>query len=131
MQLLLPISRNGACRSGHRLIQRMMIWPGQPRPIFVLFALVVPEPILPGLKTLDYWVSGLCKMFRGVLRGRIVTTSHMPALGASPQMKPPTPLVSALNTALATRFCGRIDSHIVSGHAVLPIVLVDGAVCAA
>jgi hypothetical protein len=72
--------------------------------LYLLGASVVPEPVLPRLKTGSHGVTTLTSMFRGVLIGGAVATADMPALCTASQVQPPTIRRKAFDTAGAARF---------------------------
>lgn len=62
---------------------------------------VIVEPVFARLEAGNDRMAGGVKMFRGVLRGRAVTATHVAALGAAPQVEPPSAGMQTLLAALA------------------------------
>jgi hypothetical protein len=90
MEVALPVSGYSPRGAGRGLIERMMLWWGEWRTVVELFGAVVPEPVLAGFEAADQGVTGIGRVVAGVLRGGGVATADVPALGAAPEMKPPT-----------------------------------------
>src|SRR6516165_7577582 len=81
---------------------------------------IVVHPVFPRLVAGDDGVLRLARVWRGVLRGRVVTTADVPALGATPQVQPPPTGPLALDTARSARWDRRVDSLLC--HHVQPLL---------
>lgn len=84
MEVALPVPRHPPGGSRRRLVERMVLWWGERRPVVELFGAVVPVPVLAGFKAADQRVTGIGCVVAGVLRGGRVATTDVPALGAAP-----------------------------------------------
>jgi hypothetical protein len=69
---------------------------------------VVIKPILTGFETCDDRVTGRSSVLGGVLAGRAIAASDMPALRASAKVQPPAARRQTLNAAVAGGFRLRI-----------------------
>src|SRR5947209_7202901 len=90
-----PVVRNGARRSGHGLVGRVVMRWCQRRPVGVVVAFEAPEPVLARLEALDDRVPARRGMTARVLAGRRVAASDVAALRAPPQVgdDPPTAIM--------------------------------------
>jgi hypothetical protein len=92
-----PVRGNSASRSGHGLVQRVVLRVCQARAIEELAGAVVVEPVLAGFESTDDWVAGRFGMGGSVLAGRVVATTDMSALSATSKVQPPTAGLEALD----------------------------------
>jgi len=108
-QKTLPVGRNPAGWSRHRLVDRMVQWGREARSFDVLVRAVVPEPVFAWLEAADDGVTGRVCMRGRVFLERVVTTPDMTALGAAAQVQPPTTGREALDAAGSARRYVRND----------------------
>jgi hypothetical protein len=113
MQLLIPVDGYATDRSGHRLVQRMVIRWNQFGAVDVVLDCVVPEPVLARLEAVDDAMARTRRVVPGVLGRRGVATADVAATSAASEMEPPAAGCQALEAASATRRHGRIDFGVV------------------
>src|SRR5689334_9180762 len=70
VEMVLPVVRHAALRSGHRLVFRVTVRRRQRGTLAVLLRFVVPEPVLAGLEALDDRMAEVRRMMARVLRRR-------------------------------------------------------------
>jgi hypothetical protein len=109
VELLLPALRNPAGRSGHGLVQRVMVRRREDRTLEILLGGVIPEPLLIGLERLDDRMAFGAGMAAGVLRWGRVAAADMAAMRASAEMEPPATGREAFDAAGTARRDGGID----------------------
>ncbi|MET4783476.1 hypothetical protein ABIB56_003496 [Glaciihabitans sp. UYNi722] len=107
----LPVSRYAVSGTGYGLPVGVAVRRCQRRPVVVVVAREIPEPILTGLETLDDRMPGLLVVRGGVLRQRIVTAADVPALRTAAQVEPPSSGRLALHASGAARWDSRIDAR--------------------
>ena len=112
--MILPVARYPTPRSRHRLVERMLARRSQLRPVDVLPARVVKEPVLAGLEALDDGVSFVLGMAACVLRWRRIAATDMAAARAAAEVQPPTARGKTLDATRAAGRHRRIDIHLVS-----------------
>src|SRR5580692_2027345 len=110
MKARLPVAGDLACRTGRGLAFRMPPRLSEPLAGDHFAIRIVVKPSFSGFKTCRDRMSRCVEMLRGVLTGRTIATSDVPALGATTQVKPPSACCEALDAALAARGHIRIDS---------------------
>src|SRR6187401_2386757 len=99
----LPVRWHAASRSGHGLVERVVMWWSEDGTLEELLGRVVPEPVLARLEALDDRMAFSRGMPTRVLRRRRVAAADMPALHASPEVEPPAVGGETLDTPGATR----------------------------
>ena len=105
-----PISRHPARRSWHGLICRMRMRREQLHTSDHPLLLVIEEPILSRFEAGNDGMPGRCRMLGRMLAWRAVAASDVPALRASPQMKPPAlRRRQTFHAAIATWLRSRVD----------------------
>jgi hypothetical protein len=102
-QKILPVGRNAAGWSRYRLVNRMVERRGEARSFDVFVRAIVPEPVFAWLEAADDGMTGRARMRGRVFLERVVTTPDMTALGAPPQVQPPTTCRETLDAAGSTR----------------------------
>src|SRR5664280_2429103 len=99
VQVALPVSGHAPGRSGHRLVDRVVLRRSQDGTVGVLLRGVVPEPVLVRLVAADHGMPGVGRVVARVLRGRRITAANVTALGTTTQMEPPAAGCLALDAA--------------------------------
>src|SRR6476660_9634139 len=109
MKMSLPVAGYTPLGALNRLAHRMMRGRRECRTFVLLFALVVPEPVLSRLEALDHGVSCARRVLARVLGRRRVAAADVSTVCAATEMKPPSVVRQAFDTTGATRRHGRID----------------------
>src|SRR5580692_10788402 len=84
-----PVVRHPSCRAGNGLISRMRMRGKQLRTVDHRLLFVIVEPVLARLEAGNNWMSGGRCMLGGMLAGRTVAATDVPALRAPAEVKPP------------------------------------------
>lgn len=113
MQLVLPVGRHPTGRSGHGLVQRVVVRWRQRRSFEVLLARVVPEPVLARFVAVDDRMPGVVGVVAGVLRRRRVAAADATAVGTPTEMEPPAAGRLAVDAARPTGRRGQVDLGLV------------------
>jgi hypothetical protein len=109
VQLALPVRRDAAGWSWHRLVERVVMRRCEDGTLEELFLHVIPEPILAGFEALGDRMALSGGMSAGMLRRRRVATADVPAFGAAPEMEPPAIGGEAFHAPCAARRRVEID----------------------
>src|SRR5690242_16113640 len=109
VEVTLPVPGHPTCRSGHRLVERVVMRGSEHGAVEILLGGVVPEPVLPGLEALDDRMPGVGGVVAGVLRRRRVAAPDMPAMGAAAKVEPPAVRGQALCATRAARWSSEIE----------------------
>jgi hypothetical protein len=113
MQLFLPVRRYAVGRSGHGLMERVVMRRDQVGAIHVIVCGIVVEPVLTRLEAVDHAVASACRMVPGVLGGRGVATPDVAAPRATAEVEPPTTGSVAVLASIAAWRDRRIDRWVV------------------
>ena len=116
MEPRLPVARDLTRRSGRRLIFRMPPRLRESRAWDHFASSVVVEPGFSGLEAGRERMPCRMKMLRGVLAGRTIATTDVPAFSTPPQVQPPPARREAICAAIAARRHIRVDSMALGFH---------------
>src|SRR5258707_6968746 len=108
--MALPVRWHAPGRSGHGLVERVVVRRSENGTLEELLGRVIPEPVLAGLEALDDRVAFSAGMPTRMLRRRRVAAADMPALCAPAEMEPPAVGGEALDAPRATRRRLEIDA---------------------
>jgi hypothetical protein len=109
MEVLFPVVRHFPGGPGSWLIERVMVGRGQRGTIAHLVGPVIVKPVFAGLKARDDQVARRPSVGARMLSGRVIATPDVAALGAAPQVKPPSISGEALDTAVTARRRACVD----------------------
>ena len=109
VEVQLPVVRHLACRSGSRLAERVVPGRGERRALTHLVRPIVVVPVLAGFEARDDPMTRAPGVSTRMLGGRGIATPDVAALGAAPQMKPPSTGGKALDTAITAGRHARVD----------------------
>ena len=105
----LPVPWHAAGRSGHGLVERVVVRRSKDRTVEELLRRVIPEPVLARLEALGDRMVITGGMATRMLRWRRVAAADMPASRTAPEMEPPAVGGEALHAPGATRRRIEID----------------------
>ncbi len=114
MQVVLPVRWYSVGRAGRGLVEGMMHWRGELRPLEELVTFVVPKPVFTWFETLDSRVSATTGVVAGVLAGGTVATSDVSARRTPAEVEPPPVGCQTFGATSAAGLGLRVDGLI--GH---------------
>src|SRR4029079_6281877 len=112
VEVTLPVPGHPTRRSGHRMVERVVVWRSEHGSLEVLLGGVIPEPVLAGLEALDDRMPGVGGVAARMLRRRRVAAPDMAAVGAAAKMEPPAVRGQALCATGAARRRSEIELRI-------------------